>query len=107
MASSSKSSPTNGEVLEMGNTVAETGTTEATVVDEAEIDRTPKKDLTAVRYIGTSDVRSLSVIELARAGYEQKEDLIWDSQNEHTVDVKYISASTLEYLRSQPDFELA
>lgn len=65
---------------------------------------TPKKDLTGIKYVGSADVKRLSVETLATLSIEAKQGLRWDSQNDHTVDVKDVNAATLEYLRSQPDF---
>lgn len=83
-----------------------TTTTEITAPAGTADVKTPMKDLAGVTYIGTADVKRLSVIDLERAGHEAKADLQWDSQNDHTVDIKDVNASTLEYLRSQPDFRV-
>lgn len=65
----------------------------------------PMKDLEGITYIGTSDVRILDVAALRLAGViKPKGDLRWDSQNGHEVPISDVNASTLEYLRSQPDF---
>ena len=70
-------------------------------------DKTPKKDLTSIKYVGRSDVKRLTVQDLANVGATgAKMDLRWDSQNDHTVAVADVNASTLEYLRSQPDFRV-
>uniref|UniRef100_A0AAU6R686 Uncharacterized protein n=1 Tax=Micrococcus phage Kurnik TaxID=3092208 RepID=A0AAU6R686_9CAUD len=46
-----------------------------------------------IKYVGTADVKIYD-------GFE------WNSQNEYTVPVDAVDESTLEHLRSQPDFRV-
>ena len=75
---------------------------EAPAEDEAP--KIPMKDLTGIQYIGSADIKSFTALDLGRVGVvDPKGDLRWDSQNDHTVAISDVNASTLEYLRSQPD----
>jgi len=89
----------------------EPGPTEAMVVEEEptveEPVTAPKRELTSVKYVGTADVKRITVADLAAQNVEAKMDLRFDRDNDFTVSVKDMTAATLDYLRAQPDFRIS
>ena len=65
------------------------------------------RELEGVRYIGLSDVRSISIAELERAGVsDAKVDLVWSAENEFLVPASDLNAATRDLLATQSDFDI-
>lgn len=60
-------------------------------------DRPPKKDIEYVKYIGTSDVRSVKL----DGGV-----VLWSAENDFKQSASDFSAADLDLLATQKDFEL-
>ena len=60
------------------------------------------KDISGVRYVGSSDAHSLRVSDLAAVGVEAKRDLRWDRSNNKFVPKSEFNAATLDWLLQDP-----
>jgi hypothetical protein len=66
-----------------------------------------KKDLTSVKFVGHANERSISIEEFGKVGVTTTKDLVWNLDNDFTVDVADVSKEALEYLRSRHSDEFA
>jgi hypothetical protein len=69
-------------------------------------DELPKnlKDVVSIKYIGTSDVRELSDVDLGDIRDETAYRLTWDASNNFVIPAKELPMNVLEFLSEQPDF---
>jgi hypothetical protein len=64
-------------------------------------------ELTGIKYVGSSDRRTLSAAELTTAGVKDpKGDLEWTPENGFTVPISEVNAATADLLYSDTEFEL-
>lgn len=64
-------------------------------------DQEPKpraKPQRVVKYIGTSDVRSISKAEWSKAGVKGQEDVVWNAENKFQVPASDLSEDALALL---------
>lgn len=87
-----------------GDGTVQDGTKNARPV--ARKDELPKnlKDAVSIKYIGTSDVRELSDVDLGDVNGETAYRLTWDSTNNFTIPAKELPLTVVEFLNEQPDF---
>lgn len=119
MATSS-TSPTPGESKASTTPTSEAPATEAPATapaTAADLDaifggtsdgsRPALDELKGIKYIGSSDTRSISKADFERAGIENvKGDLSWTPENGYLVPISSVNAATADYLYADADFEL-
>lgn len=59
-----------------------------------------------VRYVGSADVRVMSVKDFNEHDIVVPGEVTWDTGNKFAVNVADLPEEAVEFLRSQPDFEV-